>query len=185
MRSKHENLSELKFSDQGILLYTDGWSKIANKIKKLRFVSFRRDASLKDAIYQKNNMSVLKEIDVTSCSPQELASFFREAAKLTNSLSLDPTITHTQFACVLEDPPEAYAEGFPVKWFWINIQDRPYTISHDVAFDTVLVNKNYDSTSLPMTLGTFRRVKLHKYKHAKAKQASRAYKVIANLIASR
>lgn len=169
---KHSNLETLSLSENGILVYTDFWNLTAYKIKTLEYVlySYTEKAEQKEF--------VLNSIDVTNCSKQELAEFFRSCGKLSIEFGNSLQDKHVQFSCITEE-----GERSPIKWFWIKVDHQRTVLGHDVAFDTVLLRKYVNKrSSYTIPLGAFFRKRLHTFKRVKEKQAKQAYKTIANFV---
>lgn len=144
-----------------ILVTTDNWPPERLKIRKLIYCNYgpeKKNANIPYDVF---------EIDVTTCTRIELSQFFKKVAKFCGK----ERIIQSQFNAILDD-----GTRMPMKWFYIDVNS--ITISHDCAFDTILVKKN----SLPICIGMFRRKRLWKAKHAYSKNKRDAYKVIANLI---
>lgn len=144
-----------------ILVTTDNWTPERLKIRKLIYCEYGPEK--KNA----NVPNYLFEIDVITCTHIELSQFFKKIAKFCGK----EKILHSQFNAILDD-----GTRMPMKWFWIDVNG--ITISHDCAFDTILVKKN----SLPIYIGMFRRKRVWNSKHAYSKNKRDAYRVIANLI---
>ncbi len=162
---KHTNIHELKHSDNGVLVYTDKWGDMAYKATTLQFLK-----------YVGPGKTVLLDIDLVTCTKFELALFFKKCSDL---IFIDEkNQTHTQFGAILEDGEEQ-----PMKWFWISVLGKSFTICHDIAFDTTVISKRLETGGLiPIYLGSFFRKRWDRCEQTKSKQAKQAYKTIANLI---
>lgn len=144
-----------------ILVTTDNWTPERLKIRKLIYCVYGSEKKNTNAPFD------IFEIDVTTCTRIELYQFFKKVSKFCGHNNIE----HSQFNAILDDDTR-----MPMKWFWIDVKD--ITISHDCAFDTILVKKN----SLPIYIGMFRRKRVWNSKHAYSKNQRDAYRVIANLI---
>lgn len=144
-----------------ILVTTENWTPERLKIRKLIYCEYGSE---------KKNTNVpfdIFEIDVTTCTRIELCQFFKKVSKFCGHNNIE----HSQFHAILDD-----GQRMPMKWFWIDVNG--ITISHDCAFDTILVKKG----RIPICIGMFRRERIWKSKHAYSKNKRDAYKVIANMI---
>lgn len=110
----------------------------------------------------------------------ETYNFFKNIARFVKTKQVLKTVDNIcwnneiyyQFAVQAED------KIIPIKWFDLVINEK-VTISHDIAFETTLINKN----GLEVPFGKFPLLSKRKYsKYREFNIKSRAYKYIANQI---
>lgn len=170
---------------QKIKVWTDNWGPEKIEVKELLWCKVER-------VGYKSNTTVVFSLDALNCTAQEARNFFRKVAQHCVENPRDNESIHHQFKAVLLHPIPNGAElveDFFVKWFWIEVLDKHLMISHDIAFDTVLVKKRkfYEESSKfedyqTLPLGGFFRKRWKRAKHAQAKQQRQAYKSMGNLI---
>lgn len=160
-----------------IEMWTTSWEGHRQEIQKLRYVEYRTDKPWGPVLRE----TVLLEVDITTASKWELSKFFKDVARMTKNYPEDDFV-HAQFACTIEN------DDFPIKWFYI--KHPKFVISHDMAFDTVILSKIFgqDHTAIHdhqhvIPLGRFFR-KRQRSRWAYSKNKRDAYKCISNMILS-
>lgn len=164
-----------------IEMWTTSWQGVRGDIKILRYTEF---STTKPWTSKRKEVNLF-EIDVTTCTKLELADFFKKCARATEKYPqgeeygryADKVDAHVQFSCELVD-----GESFPIKWFYI--KHPKFVISHDMAFDTVILSKVFgEDNEHVIPLGKFFRKRLRS-RWAYAKNRRDAYKCISNMILS-
>ena len=113
-------------------------------------------------------------------SPSNTVKFFKDVAKFVASKECHDTMyTENRFQFAVPGRPEINDNTIiPVCWFDLIISDE-LKISHDIAFNTTLLEKN----NMPVPLGKFRLHTSHKLpRYREFNLKSRAYKFMANQV---
>lgn len=170
---------------QVIKAWTDNWGPEKIEVKELIWCQVKREG-------YKNAEEVVFRLDLFTCTKHQAQAFFKRVSQHCLDTRNTPEEIHYQFKAVLKEAIKNGAElvtEFFVKWFWLEVLDTKIMLSHDVAFNTVLVKKrrfytenNKFESHQTLPLGTFFRKRWSKAKHTHAKQQKQAYKCMGNLL---
>lgn len=165
-----------------VTAWTDNWdSANPETIHTLRYVLVKRQYSVKSGSTE--TVQSLFEIDVRTATMLEMSRFFKQIAKYCGSREYLQNVKNSYQDGTQFQADTSNHEAMFIKWFTVQVQGQPFRISHDCAFDTILVGKKFTSGStLWITKINRGRRRFRTCKHAYAKNKRDAYKIMSNLV---
>lgn len=149
-------------------LTTTFWSETVHTFEELLFMN----GNTQDIVFKTNLNNVF-----------ETSLFFKKLAKFVKSPTMHKTI---DASCWAKDDYYQFAvfvdgKVTPIKWFDLVVNDK-LTLSHDVAFDTTLIQRNGNHMPFGNFPMYYYRKNIHLPKYWEFNVKARAYKFLANQV---